>query len=175
MTISSIYNGHEYRRVNMSSAAILDIQCVLNSDNKYMIKELSIVDVDTWASQHYIFKLCNVITQNLKSRNVNKWLENNYHGLSLNYGDIEYKELDRILNSFKFELIYVKGLQKQAIIKEIIPQIDVINLEDLGCPRLDQLCIEDGLPCCVFHKYSNTKQCSFHKVFALKKWFINNS
>ena len=38
------------------SVAIMDIQCVLELDNKYLIKEMSIVDTQTWATQHWIFK-----------------------------------------------------------------------------------------------------------------------
>jgi len=156
------------------SSAILDIQCVLRSDNKYLIKEMSIVDTCTWATQHWIFKhSCG--TQNGKSRKTNKWLERNFHQMTLEYGDIEYEELDRILNSLKFNHIYVKGEQKQTIITEFIPQVAVVNMEDMDCPRLDQLCNDDTLPCCIFHMDFNPKHCTFYKVFALRKWFINNS
>ncbi|CAH1731427.1 unnamed protein product [Aphis gossypii] len=58
----------------MSSSAIVDIQCVLGAGNKYMIKEMSVVDTaETWASQHWIFKNSNS-KQDDKSRKTNKWL-----------------------------------------------------------------------------------------------------
>lgn len=154
---------------------MLDIQCVLRSDNKYLIKEMSVVDIDGWSTQHWIFKH-SLSTQDGKSRKTNKWLESNFHQLALEYGDVEYEELDRILNSLKFETIYVKGEQKQKIITEYIPQVNVINMEELGCPRIDQLCDENWtLPCCIFHMNLNPKQCTFYKIFALRKWFVNNS
>jgi len=155
------------------SSAILDIQCVLGTNSKYLIKEMSVIDTDTWSAQHWIFKHRNN-TQDAKSQRTNKWLEQNYHDLSMEYGDVEYEEIDRILNSLNFEQIYVKGEQKQKIINNFIPYTTVINIEELGCPRLDQLCVEDKLPCCIFHMNLNPKHCTFYKVFALRKWFVNN-
>jgi len=155
------------------SSAILDIQCVLGVDSKYLIKELSVIDTETWATQHWIFKHDNA--QNTTSRRTNKWLEQHHHGLSMGYGDVEYEEIDRILSSLKFSYIYVKGAQKQKIIEEFIPHTTIINIEEMGCPRLNQLCIEDNLPCCIFHMNLNPKQCTFYRIFALRKWFINNT
>ncbi|KAL4104850.1 hypothetical protein QTP88_020126 [Uroleucon formosanum] len=93
------------------SSAILDMQCVLGVNNKYMIKEKSIVDTETWATQHWIFKHSKSL-QDIKSRKTNKWLERNYHQLAIEYGDVEYEEVGKILNSLKFSCIYVKGEQK---------------------------------------------------------------
>ncbi|XP_060881906.1 uncharacterized protein LOC132953537 [Metopolophium dirhodum] len=129
------------------SSAIADMQCVLGAGNKYFIKELSIVDTETWANQHWIFKNSKSKQDN-KSRKTNKWLEHNYHKLTIEYGDVEYEELSRILNSLKFSCIYVKGEQKKQLLTEFIPQVALINIEDLGCPRLDQLCDDETLPCC---------------------------
>lgn len=156
------------------SSAIIDIQCVLGVYNKYFIKEMSILDTETCSSQHWIFKHTS-LTQDAKSRSVNSWLKRLYHGLSLEYGDVEYVEIQRIFDSFKFNKIYVKGLQKHQIISEFMLHAQVINMEDLECPRLGQLNDEVTLPCCIFHKDFNPKQCTLYKVFALKKWYINNS
>jgi len=150
-------------------AAVLDIQCVLGANSKYVIKEMSVIDVDSWTTQHWIFK------HTFNSLHVNKWLERNYHQIPIQYGDVEYKELERILHSLKFDYIYIKGEQKRQIIRELIPRVEVINLEDIGCPRLNELCDEDSLPNCTFHMKLNTRHCTFRRVFALKKWFINNS
>ncbi|KAL4153239.1 hypothetical protein QTP88_001072 [Uroleucon formosanum] len=133
-----------------------------------------LIDTETWATQHWIFKHSKSMEDN-KSRKTNKWLERNYHQLSIEYGDIEYEELGKILNSLKFRCIYVKGEQKKQVLMEYIPHVALINIEDLGCPRLDQICDDETLPCCIFHMEFNPKQCTFYKVFAIRKWFINNS
>ncbi|KAF0702736.1 Uncharacterized protein FWK35_00029607 [Aphis craccivora] len=43
-------------------------------NNKYMIKEMSVVDTDTSTMQHWIFKHSS-LTQDAKSRSVNNWLQ----------------------------------------------------------------------------------------------------
>lgn len=86
------------------------------------------------------------------------WLEKNYHHLIYG-GDVEYQKTDRLLNSLKFKYIYVK--EQKQIINEFIPHIVIINSEELECSRLDQLCVEDTLPCCIFHMNLNPKQCIF--------------
>ncbi|KAL4119474.1 hypothetical protein QTP88_012281 [Uroleucon formosanum] len=144
-----------------------------NYPNDYLVEKI-ILDTATWATQHWIFKHSKSMEDN-KSRKTNKWLERNYHQLSIEYGDIEYEELDKILNSLKFRCIYVKGEQKKQVLMEYIPHVALINIEDLGCPRLDQICDDETLPCCIFHMEFNPKQCTFYKVFAIRKWFINNS
>ncbi|KAF0733005.1 Integrase catalytic domain-containing protein, partial [Aphis craccivora] len=108
------------------------------------VKEMSIVDTDTWATQHCIFKDSKYI-QDSKSQKTNKWLLHNFHQLSIDNGDIEYEELGNILNSLKFDCIYTKGEQKKQLLIEYIPHVAVINIEDLGCPRLDQICDEEIL------------------------------
>jgi hypothetical protein len=134
---------------------------------------MSVLSIDTQTAQHWILKHKS-LKQDTKSQNTNKWLERNYHGLPLEYGDVDYKELGNILKSLKFEYLYMKGLQKQKNI-EVIPHVTVINLEELECPRLDQLQTNNILPCCIFHKDLNPKKCTFYRVFAIRNGFINNS
>ncbi|KAF0707081.1 Integrase catalytic domain-containing protein, partial [Aphis craccivora] len=72
--------------------AIIYFQCIFGVNNKYFIKEMSIVDTEIWATQHWIFKNSKSM-QDSKSQKTNKWLLHKFHQLSINYGDIEYGEL----------------------------------------------------------------------------------
>ncbi|KAL4123304.1 hypothetical protein QTP88_015502 [Uroleucon formosanum] len=104
-----------------------------NFPNDYLVEKI-ILDLATWATQHWIFKHSKSMEDN-KSRKTNKWLERNYHQLPKEYGDVDY-EVGKILNSLKFQFIYVKGEQKKQVLMEyIIPHVALINIEDLGCPR----------------------------------------
>lgn len=172
--IKVVFNN-EIIIMTSSSAAILDVECVLAHDNKYLIKEMSVIDTDSWATQHWIFKHSSS-TQNAKSRSVNKWLERHYHRLSLDCGDVQFEELGRILNSLKFDQIHVKDEHKQRLISEYIPHMKVTNLEEFGCPRLDQLYPDDSSshPYCIFHKSLNSEHCTYYKAFVLCKWFTNS-
>lgn len=151
---------------------IMDIECIISFNNKYLIKELSAIDVDSLVAQHWIFKHSEA-TQNAKSRCVNRWLERHYHRLSLDHGDVDFTEIGRILNSFNFTNVYVKGEQKQRIIQEYIPHVQ--DIEVAGCPRMDQLLQSDELyPRCLFHENLNIRHCTFQKIYALRKWFSSN-
>lgn len=156
------------------SSAILDIQCVLGVKSEYKIKEMSIVDIKSCTMQHWVFKHSS-LTQDAKSRSVNNWLKRRYHGLTLDCGDVEYTEIEKIFQSIKYNTIYVKGLQKNTIISEFMPYTNVMNMEDLMCPRTDNLAYDNTLPRCILHKEFHTTKCSLYKAFVLKKWFINNS
>lgn len=167
------------------TCGIVDVQCILGINNIYYIKELSIMDADlnSCASQHYIVKSPGEY-QNARSRSVNNWLFRNYHQLSLDCGDVEYSELERIFNSLTYSCIYVKGEQKQKMIQNYLPNVEIIDLLQLGCPRLNQLCINinqiplslaSSVVCCLYHKNLNYTKCSYNRIFKLKQWFLNNS
>ncbi|KAE9542426.1 hypothetical protein AGLY_003287 [Aphis glycines] len=143
-----------------------NMQCVLGLMSKYMVKEMSIVDTETWTNQHWIFKNPKSMQDN-KSRKTNKWLERNYHQLSIDYGDVEYEEL--------IQLHLRQRKTEKTSYMEYVPHVALINIEDLGYPRLDQICDDETLPCCIFHMEYNPKQCTFYKVYAIRKWFVNNS
>jgi len=121
------------------ASAIVDIQCILGLNFKYLIKEMSILDVNNRGSQHYIFKHTQTPCT-AKSKAVNMWLYRNYHQLSLDCGDVEYSQIERILKSLHFKCIYVKGEEKRQIIQDFIPGVDIIDLGvNRNCPRLNQL------------------------------------
>lgn len=155
------------------TTAIADFECILGSNNEYLIKELSVVDTDTYATQHWIFKHATPTDE--KSRNVNAWLKKHRHSMQPQYGDVEIEELPRILNSLKFTDIFVKGLQKRDILQQYMPHVNVINMEDIGCPRITQLTTNSSYPSCLFHMNLNPTYCSFYKMFMLRHWYINNS
>ena len=163
------------------SSAILDIQCVLGPNSKYMIKEMSVVDLEGLASQHWIFKHSRT-PNTAKIEAVNMWLFRNYHQLSWDCGDVQHTEIPRILNSLHFECIYVKGEEKRQIIEGFLPNVKIYEMGvDLDCPRLDQL-HEAGFagnkqhePCCLHHKNLNYTQCTYNRAFKLLKWFKKNT
>jgi hypothetical protein len=161
----------------MMSSAILDIQCVLGPNSKYLIKEMSVVDLEGLASQHWIFKHSRTPNTS-KIEAANMWLFRNYHQLSSDCGDVQYSEIEKILKSLHFECIYVKGEEKRQIIQDFIPNVEIIEMgADLDCPRLDQLHAGPGKnlqPCCLYHMDLDSAQCTYNRVFALLKWFKNN-
>jgi len=150
---------------------------MLGPNSKYMIKEMSVVDLEGLASQHWIFK--HPQTPNTaKIEDVNMWLFCYYHQISSDCGNVRFTEILWIWNSLHFECIYVKGEEKRRIIEGFLPDVEICEMSgDLDCPQLDQL-HESGFvgniqhrPCCLHHKNLNHTQCTYNRVFKLLKWF----
>jgi len=64
------------------NAAYPGLSEVRRPNSKYLIKVISIVDIDGWASRHWIFKHSRT-SSTAKIKAVNMWLFRNYHQLSL--------------------------------------------------------------------------------------------
>ncbi|KAL4142041.1 hypothetical protein QTP88_004573 [Uroleucon formosanum] len=144
-TLATTYQLQDYTGKLIAGCFYSEEILKTNYPNDYLVEKI-ILDTETWTTQHWIFKHSKSMEDN-KSRKTNKWLERNSQQLSIEYGDVEYEELSRILNSLKFRCIYVKGEQKKQVLIEYIPHVALINIEDLACPRLDQLCDDETLPC----------------------------
>jgi len=75
----------------MSSAFWIFIAySVLEVHNKYVIKEMSILDMRTLSL--LTGSLNTPLTKVKKTRSVNSWLQRLYQGLSLEYGDVKYTD-----------------------------------------------------------------------------------
>lgn len=72
--------------------AVVDFQAYIDVSNgrrDFIIKELSIVDVKQSTTQHWFFKPPHQEDQ----LSENLWVMQNLHGISWNYGEIEYDKL----------------------------------------------------------------------------------
>ena len=69
------------------------------------------------------------------------WLTNYLQGLHWENGDYLYINLNQILQSFVLinpgAVIYAKGKEKTELAKYLDRKIE--NLDDLGCPRVENL------------------------------------
>ena len=53
-----------------------------------------------------------------------------------------------------------------------IPSLD---LEPLGCPTFDTLCVDDDYPSCHCHCHKRSKaHCSMSECYLFSKWFLKN-
>lgn len=155
--------------------AIIDMQGFRGVANEFIVKEIAIIYGDD-TTQHFILYPpyeFNILTQALKKQVT--WLYQYYHGLSWNGGAIT---LDDALRTITMKLknhntIYVKHLEKELWLKELlkdyIPTISIVNLDDVGCPNIQTL-KKSYLPLnhCSLHKGC----CAFQNAF-LYKSFIN--
>lgn len=155
------------------SALIVDIQGVVSAasnDHSFLIKEMSVVAMDSTSVYHWMFKHP---VNTVGDSKTNYWLKMYHHGMDTLCGDVEYTELPRIINLMRSEVVYVKGVQKKEVIERYLPGQRVVEMEDLGCPPLKNLHLASE-PCCIRHM-NNYRACSLYKVFCLKKWLTDFS
>lgn len=148
---------------------IIEFQAFRDNKNKFIIKELVILDLNTNVPYSFVFKPpYNVKQCNLKSGRTNKWLSRNYHCINWLEGDVEYSELNSIMGRFckNFHIIYTTGNEKAAWISKYTTK-PVVQLHFSKVNNSNSY--EHVLPLCLNvsnpkHKVAN---CSLAKVYNL--------
>lgn len=156
-------------------AVIVDFHFLIGDDGTEIVKELAIMDVTRFAGRHWIFEPpANAIVSNPKHVKTNQWLTDNFHGIAWTDGETSYAKLQSILdkNTFPFNYVFVKGLQKKRFLDARIVHFNIINLEDFGCPKLEHLRVMDGTACHA-HRFL-PEICTYHRVHALREWFLED-
>lgn len=107
---------------------------------RYIIKELTVVDIDTGCHQHWIFKPPKGATFWTKHYLVdlhNQWLCERYHGLDFYLGLTEYESLDAALDYHckGANLLFAPNRAKANILEDLFNTKRVVfDLQALGCP-----------------------------------------
>ncbi|XP_031784068.1 uncharacterized protein LOC116417080 [Nasonia vitripennis] len=104
------------------------------------------------------------------------WLEKTYHGIAWSSGDIPYHRLNNILKicTQGVEKIFIKGEQKAQWMRNILPNISISNVEDYGCPPLEEIqsqiqyfCFNHDL--CICRK----PMCAIYNVVGIRTWLLD--
>lgn len=153
-------------------AAVVDFQGYLTSNNTYIVKELTVVDVDNpSAIGHWVFKP--PPEEGNSNLPTNIWLYHNLIGINWNAGNTEYADLSKlVLDATKtVTILYAKGLEKSIFLEKLIGK-EVFNLQNFGCPSLKRLQSMEFTKC-TYHcgkKYN----CSLKFANALNNWISKN-
>lgn len=159
----------------------VDIQGFRGVFNEFIVKELACIHVNTCVNGYQGLE-CILFTPPYawdalpkKSKNINSWLTDHFHGISWEAGDTPYEEVKNVIKRItnNANTIYVKGLQKQMFVNEILDgSKPVINLEYFDCPKLTTL----DLSFCHHHndKHIFQNTCARENVENLKYWFLKN-
>ena len=156
---------------------IIDVQGFKSLGNEFIVKELALISTDAKMYELHIFKPpCNFFDLPHHVQKQVLWLEKAHHGLFWGSGFRKYDQLKDIFANLKISgNVYVKGKEKQKIITDLLskPDVNVINLEDLGCPNLQELksnFYQPQLikPCVFLH---NPLKCAYINVYVLLQWW----
>lgn len=158
----------------MSNFVIVDVQGFQYKTSDFFCKELAIVNNET--SKHYFFNIH--ITKEVLSDQFlrqSRWLTKNLHGLSwiTPYGE-NLTNLRSILNEniASTQTIYVKGLSKAVWLSKILPDNNIINVEELGCPKLSVLHQQTSTLYNNYHcdKHERQFQCALENAHIINHW-----
>lgn len=146
---------------------------------RYVVKELALYDLNQHSSQHWIFKPPEGLEVTArKAVRANDWVSRHLHRIPWEEGDVEYKELTRILDQIasQYDVIYVKGQQKiEFLLEEVSLQPAIVNVENLGCPKICVLLEPLRLGChCIFHNFDPTL-CTAYRAKAIGRWILCNN
>lgn len=155
----------------------LDLQGFYNNTDQLIVKELSIISSDDTKSYHILYKPPYSFSHlSLKSQKTAKWLRLTHHGLTWQDGTCDLSTIGELINSLNASKIYVKSLLKKIYIKSLLKNnsIQVINLEDYGCPSLAKLRQHyrniNGVEKCQF-SHSVGTICANENVKIISKWW----
>lgn len=148
------------------SSCIIEFQAFRGNDNRYIIKELVFLDLQTHVIYPFLFKPPFPYQYlNSKSKRTNRWLEKHFHHINWNDGFTSYEELDRIMIHFcsRFKRIFVNGLEKQNFVQKITSkEVIQVKIDKTFQSGIDNICV---LTKSSIHA---TSQCAMKNVYRLQ-------
>jgi hypothetical protein len=142
--------------------------------NRFIFKEFSLINVATLEFKHTFIKCSDCYKYDRQAR----WLYKHYHKIPLKYGDISFTSFKKFFQTYLCSsdtILLVKGEQKRKILSSLFNFDNIQNLEDLGCPKVQDIHNPFGNRC-LFKPHNSTDEyhCSFKKAQAFLFWFSCN-
>ena len=124
------------RIINLKEC-VIEFQAFRNNNDRYIVKELVILDISTGISNYFLFKPPFALKScNTKTYRTNKWLINHFHHITWEEGFTDYKEFDNIMYHYcqQFGKIYTTGVEKvkeiQMYTTSTVVDYDISNTTD---------------------------------------------
>lgn len=156
-------------------SVFIDCQCFPGKNSTLIVKEIAFLSLDGTKFDHGLFKppheKSNLIP---KVRKQVQWLTKNVHGFDWYDGTIDYEELQKCLDRLQTtecNTIYTKGLEKTKFFLRNLPNKEVINLEDLGCPSFKDLKREGKRKISCFYHSPENYMCAVENVHLMFDWY----
>lgn len=154
-------------------SCVIEFQAFRGNDNKYIVKELVILDIKSGVSNYFLFKppfpFHNL---NEKYARTNKWLSKYFHHISWYEGFTDYKELNNILLQYcsKYKQVFTTGLEKCELLSSFAPsEVTIYNIYKQKAENIPGICI--GVRC-KSHSFSN---CAMSNAYSLKTTLTKES
>jgi hypothetical protein len=100
---------------------VIEFQAFRGNDDRFIIKELVILDLLTQAAFTFLFEApCSVRELCAKAKITNRWITNHFHHIYWYEGFVPYNNVHKIMFHFckQFTHIYTRGLEKKRWIQQ---------------------------------------------------------
>ena len=142
--------------------------------NKFYAKELAVVYLSDLHTAQWIFKSPFPYTEITdKDKSTVYYCEKHLHGIRWSRGHIDYNLLTPTVASVckSGDIVYAKGRQKKEFLQRIVPEgVDVRDLEEINCPRFEQLKVHEIEKRCALTSHQRSSHCALRKAFAFSNW-----
>src|SRR5436190_12693072 len=108
------------RFLEEEKSCVIEFQAFKDNNDKFIVKELAIVDLYSHILYHFLFKPpFSFNSLNSKARRTNRWITNYFNHIFWLDGFVSYNKLDSIMYRFcsKFKTIYTNGEEKRRWIQ----------------------------------------------------------
>lgn len=145
--------------------------------SKFIFKEVCIFNVNTEEINNLFLRSpyprkC----LSAKEKRIVNFCESNLHKIKWYSGYQKYKDFKHSLSQIGLrDKVYTKGVQKVEILQRILnPNVEVINLEDIGCENISVYMHDLNLNHCIFADHKDSDHCAYLKAQAFKIFLCNH-
>ena len=156
---------------------VIDFEGFKHKNSEFVIKELSICS-DYSDTIHFLPPI-DFEDLSIGERRSYRWVSRFLHGLYWHRGEYSYSFIYQFFQSIVLRFpngkFYAKGIQKCTVLSKFLQQ-PVINLEDLGCPKIELL--DGDFPHCDRHSkllppFMRDSHCAQRKAQIFYDWLKN--
>ena len=165
-----------------SRPVVLDFEGFRHKKSGFIIKELAVSTEIYCDTVSFLPPTSFNILSSIERRSYS-WVSKYLHGLNCESGDYPYCYLQQIFDSialrFPLATFYAKGTEKTETIQKLLKK-DVINLEILLCPKIENLKFFHEASICTLHvlscpKRQRNQHCARKKATLFYLWLTNES
>src|SRR6266576_1854459 len=157
------------------SCYVVDIQGFNNLKNEFIMKEISIISIQTGVLFHILVKPSvnfNDLCPLLQSR-VN-YITKHIHRLCWNGGDLTEEQAIKFLHTFTNQatVVYMKGNEYVAFLKKILA--NKVPVVDLNIFKMNKEEFKEIVVPCPYQHYNPSLNCAIQKAVAYHRWLLKN-
>lgn len=155
----------------MASTLYIDFQGFYNNEDQIFIKEFASFDAKTFEIRTALFQApCEWSRLSTKTAQTNDWCSRNIIRLGWEAGNVAYEKINEVVKDIcrNYPVLISKGLEKVNVFQDILER-GVLNLEDIDCPRLDDLALSK-FASCIYHKGDQFASCALQNAIHMAEW-----